>query len=102
MSGPTLQRKVTVTNPQGFHMRPAAAFATLARKYQCDVHVIKEEQRVNGKSPLELLLLVALPGSELTIEACGADAPEALDALVEVVNSVAEEDTPAAPSERDS
>jgi phosphotransferase system HPr (HPr) family protein len=92
MIGRTLSRKVLITNPQGFHMRPAAAFATVARKYQCEVYVLKEEQRVNGKSPLELLLLVALPGSELTIEVCGDDADDALNALVEVVNYVPPEE----------
>jgi phosphotransferase system HPr (HPr) family protein len=86
MSGPTLQRKVLITNPQGLHMRPAAAFAMVARKFQSEVCVIKDDQRVNGKSPLELLLLVALPGSELTIEVTGADASDALRELVEVVN----------------
>lgn len=73
-------------------MRPAAAFATVARKYQSEVYVCKDDQRVNGKSPLELLLLVALPGSELTIEVVGSDASDALRELVEIVNLAASDD----------
>jgi phosphocarrier protein HPr len=87
MTGPTLQQKVLVTNPQGFHMRPAAAFAGLAKKFHSDVRVIKDDQRVDGKSVLELMCLAAMPGSELTIEVSGDDAPDALTALVEIVNA---------------
>jgi phosphotransferase system HPr (HPr) family protein len=92
MTGPTLQQKVLITNPQGLHMRPAAAFANAARKYQSEVFVCKDDQRVNGKSPLELLLLVALPGTEVTIEVIGSDASDALRELIEVVNFVAADD----------
>ena len=97
MIGPTLSTKVLITNPQGLHMRPAAAFVSLAKKFACTVQVIKDDQRVDGKSVLNLLSLGALEGTELTIEACGADASEALPALVEVVNLLAEDsDSPPA------
>jgi len=91
MTGEPLHKKVLITNPQGFHMRPAAAFATRAKQFPGDVHVVKDDQRVDGKSVLELLCLAALPGSELTIEVSGPDAGPALDALVEIVNTPAEE-----------
>jgi len=87
MSGPTLRQKVLVTNPQGLHIRPATKFAECAQKFDCEVFVLKEEQRVNGRNPLELFLLVALPGTELTIEVSGPDAEKALPLLVEVINT---------------
>jgi phosphocarrier protein len=84
---PKCQRKVQVTNPSGFHMRPLTAFARRAQEFVCDVHVTKDDQRVNGKSPLELMLLAAEQGSELLIETSGPDAQAALDALAELVNA---------------
>lgn len=85
MSGESLRRKVTITNPQGLHIRPASAFAQTAMKFQCRVTVWKEAQGVNGRSPLELLLLAALPGTELVVEVSGDDAESALEVLAELL-----------------
>lgn len=92
MNGP-LRQKVIITNPNGFHMRPAAAFAAIAKQFQSDVRVIKDELRVDGKSVLELMCLVALPGSELEIEVSGADASNALPALVDCMNTLPDDPT---------
>jgi phosphotransferase system HPr (HPr) family protein len=85
MNGETLERKVTITNPAGFHMRPHAAFAQLAQQFQAAITVIKDDLRVNGKSTFELLLMSVPQGTELTIQASGSDAQEALDALAKVL-----------------
>ena len=91
MIGPTLQKKVLITNPEGFHMRPVTKFAVVAQKFQSDIFVLKDNQRVNGKSPMEMMLMLSLPGTELTIEVAGPDAERALATLVEIVNAPAEE-----------
>lgn len=72
---------VVVQDPQGLHMRPAAMFAKVARQYQSSVTICRDGKSVNGKSQLDLLLLAAEPGAELTIEVCGSDAADALAAL---------------------
>jgi phosphocarrier protein HPr len=74
-------RKVRIVNPQGLHARPADKFVRLANRFVAKVAVIKDEQRANGKSILEILMLAAEYGSQLTIEASGGDADEAVDAL---------------------
>jgi phosphotransferase system HPr (HPr) family protein len=68
MNGEVLQRKVTVTDPLGFHLRPLAAFAQRAKQFQSSVAVTKGAQRVNGKSPLELMLLAAEQGVPVLAE----------------------------------
>lgn len=83
-----LQRKVILANPQGLHMRPSAAFVELAGRFQSNVTVTLEDRSVNGKSIWDLLLLAAMPGSELTIQADGPDAQQALDALAELLSRV--------------
>ncbi len=74
MNGETLRSTVTITNPNGFHMRPATLFSQLASQFQSMVTVWKGNQRINGKSPLELMLLAAELGTELTLEVTGPDA----------------------------
>jgi phosphotransferase system HPr (HPr) family protein len=85
MNGDTLRRQVTITNPQGFHMRPAAAFAKQASAFQSTVTLCKDELCINGKSLLELFLLVAQPGTEVTLEVSGPDAAQALDTLAQLL-----------------
>jgi phosphotransferase system HPr (HPr) family protein len=97
MIGEPLVKKVVITNPQGFHMRPMAAFAQLAARFESSVKVSREGQSVNGKSILDLMLLAAVQGSELTLEVAGADAQSALDALVNLLKTPPEEETFEAP-----
>ncbi len=62
MSEP-LRRVVTVANPQGLHIRPAAAFAELAQRFEANVRVSRNGQTVDGKFWPELLLLAAEMGA---------------------------------------
>jgi len=78
-------RKVVITNPQGLHARPADMFVKLAAQYQSKIEVIKDNERVDGKSIINILTLAAVAGTELTIEATGCDANQAIDALAELI-----------------
>ncbi len=89
MNGDTLRRPVTVLNPQGLHMRPATAFVQRAEQFAGTVMVAKGEQRVNGKSLWDLLLLAAEQGTELVLEVSGDDAATALDSLAELLTAPA-------------
>jgi phosphotransferase system HPr (HPr) family protein len=87
MNGQPLRQTVLITNPQGLHMRPAAAFAEAAGRFQSNVTVHYEGKAVNGKSLWDLMLLAAMPNTEVTVEVDGPDAPAALDALVAVLKA---------------
>jgi phosphocarrier protein HPr len=87
-NGP-LRRKVTITNPQGLHLRPMRAFVELAGKYQCAVRVRRDEQEpVDGKSMFSLMLLAAEQGTELIVEVDGPDGADALDKLVDLLTNL--------------
>lgn len=83
----TLSRRVVITNRQGLHARPADMFVRAASRFQARIEVIKDGNRVDGKSILGVLTLVAEEGSELQIEASGPDAQAALKALSQLVES---------------
>ena len=89
MNGEPLRRVVTVANPQGLHMRPAAAFAKAARQYKSTVTVSRDDRSENGKSQIDLLLLAAEPGTELIVEVsgAGADAEAVLELLAGLLAS---------------
>lgn len=81
----TTTRHVVITNPQGLHARPADLFVRLANTYQATIEIVKDRQRVDGKSILNLLMLAAEQGTTLELVAVGPDAEEALDALVRLI-----------------
>jgi phosphotransferase system HPr (HPr) family protein len=92
MNGEPLLRMVTINDPQGLHMRPAAVFAKRAREFQSTVTVRRDDRAVNGKSPLDLMLLAAEPGATLVLEVEGDDAAAALTALAELIEAVMGDD----------
>jgi phosphotransferase system HPr (HPr) family protein len=84
MSTP-VSRNVVIRNKQGLHARPASEFAKLAYTFSSQITVVCENRRVDGRSPMELLTMGAKPGTELTLEATGDDAQEAVAALAQLV-----------------
>ncbi len=85
MNGEALRRSVMIRNPQGFHVRPAAAFAEAAGRFQCKVTLRNGEQQVDGRRVLDLLMLGAAPGTELTLEVQGPDAAAAMEVLADIL-----------------
>lgn len=81
------KRTVSVCHRQGLHARPAALFVQLAKQFASRVTVKKGRKIVDGKSIMGLLTLAAGPGARISIIADGADAPFALERLVDFVTT---------------
>jgi phosphotransferase system HPr (HPr) family protein len=81
------ERRVTILNTLGLHVRPSAEFAGAASRFRSRVSVIKDGKAVNAKSSIDLLTLAAVAGTELLLRAEGEDAQEALDALAGLIQS---------------
>ena len=76
-----MTRDFLVANKLGIHARPAAMFVKIANRFNCDIFVEKDGEKVNGKSIMGLMMLAAGPGSKLTVHAHGHDASQALAEL---------------------
>lgn len=83
----TVIRKVKIKNTLGLHARPAALFVQKASRYKCDVHVVREDIRVSGKSIMGIMMLAAEKGATITIETEGDDEGECMDALSRLVTT---------------
>ena len=81
----TVSREVTIVNPLGFHMRPAALFVRMASTFTAEIEVAKDSLAVNGKSIMGVRMLQAEAGSTITIRADGSDAEVAVEALSKLV-----------------
>jgi phosphocarrier protein HPr len=81
-----MDRQVTIRNKLGLHARPAMQFVDVANQFQSGVKVCKGDQVVDGKSIMQMMMLAATVGTVLKVVAEGQDAPQALDALENLIN----------------
>ncbi|MCS7303733.1 MAG: HPr family phosphocarrier protein [Thermoguttaceae bacterium] len=89
---PRASRQVRIVNPEGMHLRAVSLLIQLARRFQCSIWVSNHNLRADAKTtPLELLALGAQPGDQLTIEALGPDAQEAVEAIARLIENRFEE-----------
>ncbi len=80
-----LTRELVVQNKMGIHARPAAMIVRIANKYPgVELEVAKDDERVNGKSIMGLMMLAAGNGSKLEFFASGADTTMAQHLLDEL------------------
>lgn len=77
--------EVQIRNKKGLHARASAKFVKCAETFKASVRVTRDGQSVGGTSIMGLMMLAAGPGSMILIEADGADAAAALEALVALV-----------------
>lgn len=71
-----MTRELTVQNKMGIHARPAAMIVRIANKYPAEIVVEKDDEQVNGKSIMGLMMLAAGHGSRLKFTAEGERAEE--------------------------
>ncbi len=76
-----LTRDFEIRNQYGIHARPAALFVKTASRFDADITVEKDGNRVSGKSIMGLMTLEAGRGAMLRITVSGVDGEEALDDL---------------------
>lgn len=63
-----LVRRISITNELGLHARPAALIAKLARNAKHKVWIVKDEQKVDATSIIDILSLACLKGTEITLK----------------------------------
>ncbi|MEM1156719.1 MAG: HPr family phosphocarrier protein [Verrucomicrobiota bacterium] len=76
--------EIEIKNKLGLHARPAAMFVRIANQFASEITVEKDNEQVNGKSIMGLMMLAAGCGSILIVTAQGDDAEDALKALSEL------------------
>jgi phosphocarrier protein HPr len=76
-----------VINQLGLHARPAALFVKTASRFESDITVEKDGNKVSGKSIMGLMTLEVGVGSSMRVTADGVDAEQALKELRHLVES---------------
>lgn len=82
----TTRALVEICNNKGLHARASAKFVKLASTFEkAQIHVSKDDNRVDAMSIMGLLMLAASKGTTIEIEAEGEEAEAAVKALSELV-----------------
>ena len=78
---PRIEKELTIMNSQGLHARHAAVFVQIANKYNSTISVKKDDEIVNGKSIMGILMLGANYKSKITLVVDGDDAAQTIEEL---------------------
>lgn len=81
----TVTRSLTIVNRLGLHARAAGELVKVTAKFQSDIKVSKDDQTVDGKSILGLMMLAAAQGSQVEVVVAGDDADSAMEAIADLV-----------------
>ncbi|MDG2306563.1 MAG: HPr family phosphocarrier protein [Candidatus Binatia bacterium] len=82
-----MKRSYKIVNKLGLHARAAAQFVKLAATFDAELTIAKDDQDVNGKSIMGIMMLAAGIGSVIDLEATGSDEEALLDALGALINA---------------
>lgn len=83
---PKIVRDMVVSNEAGLHMRPAMSFVDVANRFRSEIRVLKtgSDSTADGKSMMQMMLMVGEKGTTYRIEAEGDDAEAAVDELAKL------------------
>ena len=82
-------RKTIIINKTGIHARPATDFVKLAGTFSSDIIIknLTKNTEGNAKSIISILVMELTKGSEIELSAEGIDEKEAVDKLIDLVDS---------------
>lgn len=87
-----ITKELKILNKYGIHARPAAIFVKTASRYESDIIIEKDGNKVSGKSIMGLMTLEASCGSVLKVTAEGIDAEDLINELEQLVLSKFDEE----------
>ena len=82
-----LSEKLTIINPEGLHMRPAAVFAQEMGKFECEINIIHNGSSFNAKSLISIISAVIKCGTDIELVCSGNDEQAAMDRAKELIRS---------------
>lgn len=82
-----VEKDVIIKNKTGLHARPAAILVQNANKFESDIFLEKDGDKVNAKSIMGVMMLAAAEGSKIKIIAEGNDEKEAVETISNLLES---------------
>ncbi len=86
-------KEILICNKLGLHARAAAKLVTLAAEFKAEIFLHNDDQKVNGKSIMGVMMLAASKGTQLVLSARGEDEQQAIEAIEQLVNNRFDEES---------
>ena len=80
-------KDVIVINPLGLHARAAAKIAKLVKNGKSKIWIIKDGEKVDASSVIEILTLACAQGSKITLKIENQSDSSILNDLVQLIES---------------
>ena len=81
-----IEKEIEIINRLGLHARAAAKLVDCAARFSSQIRLTKEQQQVDAKSIMSVMMLAAGQGSLVTLHIEGDDENAALEALCALIN----------------
>ena len=81
-----VSKKMSIINRLGLHARAAAQLVKTANQFSSEITITKDDEQVNAKSIMGILMLAAACGSHIVVTIDGEDAEDALTSIEGLVN----------------
>ena len=85
------EKIVHVKNRSGMHARPAALLVKTANSFEAQIYLEKDDERINAKSIMGILILGATYDTPMKIVADGPDEEEAVQVIAHLFETKFEE-----------
>ena len=82
----TVSKELTIVNKLGLHARAASKLAQLCQKFTSQITLILEDKEADAASIMAIMLLAGGQGKIVKVIAQGIDAPEALQAISQLIS----------------
>jgi phosphotransferase system HPr (HPr) family protein len=92
MNGQEASCEITIRNELGLHARPAAEFVRHANVFRSEIWLITKSGRFSALSLIDVMRANLDCGADVTLEAKGPDAEEAVRKLARVVREMRDYD----------
>lgn len=81
-------KTVTIKSKNGIHARPASQIVNTCQQFESDIYIIKDNQKADARSIMNLLGMSLELDDTVTIEAVGSDSEQAEDAIAMIIEGI--------------
>ncbi len=87
-----LESEIEITNKLGLHARAAAKLVKICSAFTSSIEIEKQDQRVNAKSIMSVMMLAASRGNVVKLYVEGDDQQSAMAAVTDLISNKFGED----------
>ncbi|MCH4888769.1 HPr family phosphocarrier protein [Acidaminobacter sp. JC074] len=80
-------KSIVITSENGLHARPASLIVNACSAFSSDIFLVKDGNKANARSIMNIMAMGIVKGDELKIEAEGDDAEAAEVKILEIIEA---------------